>query len=76
MFIETSHVFCLFLTLHDTVTASFVMFVMCQWQQPLHVMGSLLQQWTGAAPDVSFLLWTVDVRRIHGFYHMNTVGGY
>ena len=65
MFTEPSNVLCLYLTHHDTVTASFVIVMMCQWQQPLHVMGRLLQQWTGAASDVSALLWTVDVRRMH-----------
>jgi len=24
---------------------------LCQWQQPLHLLGKLLQQWTGAASD-------------------------
>ena len=68
MFTESSDVFCLFLTQHDTLGHSHCFFCyifMCQWQQPLHVMGRLLQQWTGVASDVSALLWTVDVRRLH-----------
>ena len=51
------------------------MFVMCQWQQPIHVIGRLLQQWTGVASDVSALLWTVDIRRMHGSCQTHTDGG-
>ena len=74
IFTETSHMFCLFLTQHDTVTASFVIFVMCLWQQPIHVMGRLLQHCRPAmdswCPQNSLIL-----SNKHCWWMLRPVGG-